>query len=375
MKILLTGDFCQNDRLYSLFDSSEYDSCFHGVKKFFDECDYSVVNLETPITNKSSEQIPYKINLRANHSILGALKYLGVNCCALANNHMMDSLEKGLSDTFSELTTAEVEYLGAGRNKEEKRTIKYISKDSVKVALLNYCEHEFSVTSSDVPGCNPLSSIDAYYDIQEAKKNAQFVVAIIHGGHEHYNLPSPEMKKLYHFLIDCGADAIINHHQHCFSGYEEYNGKKIFYGLGNFCFDWPGRRNLPWNNGYMVMLDFNSEMSFQLIPYCQMSESANIKLLSESEAASFKKEINDLNRIIADDKLLEKKFDDYCLRLRKGIKMNLSPYSSRYAMGFAARGILPMFDDSKRYFRLLNYIECESHREVVLNILHRNNYV
>ena len=51
---------------------------------------------------------------------------------------------------------------------------------------------------------------------------------ILHGGIEHYQLPSPRMKKWYRHIIDLGASAIVNHHQHCFSGYELYNGKPIF---------------------------------------------------------------------------------------------------------------------------------------------------
>ena len=29
---------------------------------------------------------------------------------------------------------------------------------------------------------------------------------------------------MYRFFIDASADAVINHHQHCYSGYEEYHG-------------------------------------------------------------------------------------------------------------------------------------------------------
>ena len=42
------------------------------------------------------------------------------------------------------------------------------------------------------------------------------------------------MKETYRFFVDCGADAVINHHQHCYSGYEYYKDKFICYGLGNF---------------------------------------------------------------------------------------------------------------------------------------------
>jgi poly-gamma-glutamate synthesis protein (capsule biosynthesis protein) len=49
------------------------------------------------------------------------------------------------------------------------------------------------------------------------------------------------MVETYRFFIEAGADAVVNHHQHCICGYEVYKGKPIFYGLGNFCFDWAKR--------------------------------------------------------------------------------------------------------------------------------------
>lgn len=52
----------------------------------------------------------------------------------------------------------------------------------------------------------------------------------MHGGHEHYQLPSLRMQETYRFFIDAGADVVVNHHQHCFSGYEIYNNKYIFMG-------------------------------------------------------------------------------------------------------------------------------------------------
>ena len=67
------------------------------------------------------------------------------------------------------------------------------------------------------------------------------------------------MKELYHYFVDAGADVVINHHQHCYSGYEEYKGSPIFYGLGNFLFDNSDFRPQPWNEGYLVELDFSKD--------------------------------------------------------------------------------------------------------------------
>ena len=75
-----------------------------------------------------------------------------------------------------------------------------------------------------------MNPISIYYDLLEARKNADIIICITHGGHEGYNLPSPRMQSLYRFSIDCGADVVVNHHQHCYSGYEQYHNGYIFFG-------------------------------------------------------------------------------------------------------------------------------------------------
>ena len=77
------------------------------------------------------------------------------------------------------------------------------------MAVINCCEHEFSVTTGDFPGANPLNPIRQFYKISEARKDADYVVVIVHGGHEMLQLPSPRMQELYRYFIDVGADAVI----------------------------------------------------------------------------------------------------------------------------------------------------------------------
>ena len=38
-------------------------------------------------------------------------------------------------------------------------------------------------------------------------------------------------------MIDAGADIIIGHHTHTWQTVEEYQGKRIYYSIGNFIFD------------------------------------------------------------------------------------------------------------------------------------------
>ena len=107
--------------------------------------------------------------------------------------------------------------LGVG-NKTKSSNILYLTHGDETVAIINCCEQEWSIVTNTHPGSNPLDPIAQYYTINEARRNADFVIVIVHGGIEHFQLPTPELKKIHRFFIDSGADAVINHHQHCYSG-------------------------------------------------------------------------------------------------------------------------------------------------------------
>ncbi|MCS2815130.1 CapA family protein [Bacteroides ovatus] len=180
------------------------------------------------------------------------------------------------------------------------RRILYIESEGRKLAIINCCENEFSVATESTAGSNPLLPIQQFYKIQEAKENADYVLVIVHGGIEHYQLPTSRMIETYRFFIDAGADAVVNHHQHCYSGYERYKSKPIIYGLGNLLFDNPNCRNGIWNDGYMVELNFEAEeIEFSLHPYTQCNEEPTIRLMTENQKNQFERSIEELNCTIA----------------------------------------------------------------------------
>ncbi len=372
MKILVAGDFCPQDRVSRLISQNNFYEIFHDVKDIISDADYSIVNLECPIINQDSEPIEKDgPNLSCSTETADAIKYVGFNCVTLANNHFLDYGDKGVSETLSTLKRRDIDVVGGGRNFDEAQKILYKQIDSLNFAIINCCEHEFSVANKSVSGnfnnnqggSNPLDPIAQYYSILEAKKKADKIVVIVHGGLEHYQLPTPRMKELYRFFIDLGADVVINHHQHSYSGYEEYSNGLIFYGLGNFCFDDKTTRYNKWNYGYFVTLDFNSdEISYKLYPYIQCNEEPQIKLLDNPDSVSFYNTLNNLNHIINDDKLLLKEYQRYMDTTSKGYLLALEPYNNRYFRAAYLRGLLPSFMKRKR-LQLLNYISCESHIE------------
>lgn len=370
MKVLVAGDYFPRRRVQELLDKKDY-SFLDEVRPFTEKADYSIVNFEGCIADLSDTPIK-KVgpNLRCDIRSIEALKESGFDCFTLANNHFRDYGSIGVYKTIKACDKYCVDYVGGGNNLQEAEQILYKNLAGKTLAVINFCETEFSIASNQLGGSAPLNPVKNYYAIQEAKQNADYVLVIIHGGPEVYSYPTPRMKSTYRFFVDAGADAVVNHHQHCISGYETYHGKPIFYGLGNFCFDWVTESVRWWEEGFIAIIDFNRDtINFEIAPYMQFSDDPKVSFKSAQK--DFYERIEDINRIISDDRLLELKFSEWSAKNRT-ISI-FEPYSSRIAKGLYARKMLPSFLNAKKLRILLNMIRCESHYEALLTSLNLLN--
>lgn len=314
-------------------------------------------------TNYSKPIVKTGPNLSLPSESIDILKSMGFSCVTLANNHFRDFGYDACENTLVLLQAKEIDYVGAGRNLADAAKILYKYVNGVRVAFVNVCEQEWSIATETTPGSNPVNPLVQYNQIQEAKSNSDFVIVIHHGGIEHYQLPSPELKRLHRFFIDVGADAVINHHQHCFSGYEVYRDRPIFYGLGNFIFDDSRKANSIWNYGYMVELNLDSTeggVSFKLYPYEQCNGFVGIKMRKDIDA--FEHEVSDLNRIIADDELLKKSWRDYAERTEAFYSPAIIPFRSRVINKLISMHLFPVAVSKYQMRYLCDVIRCDSHR-------------
>lgn len=374
MKIIIGGDFTtKNGGLLSVHNKKAFS---HDVTDIFKEADYTIINLESPVADESCFHIK-KIGpcLKTTKESIDYLKTCGVNAVTLANNHFFDFGKEAVSLTINELHNQGLEYVGGGNTNEERKKILYKSLGENRVAFLNYCEHEFSVQNES--GSNGLDPIQAYYDINQAHKDADIVIIITHGGHEGYQLPSPRMQNLYRFFIDAGANLVVNHHQHCFSGYESYGNGYIYYGLGNFFFDCghspKNDKDKIWYEGFLIEIDIKDKTINKIrpIPYIQCADKdLQVKITkSKEEFNAFDKQFNYLNNIISDPTKLENEFQKYAFSKRKNYIVDYVPYNNRYLRALYKRGFLPSFFSQKRQLKALNDIRCEAHRDLLINAL------
>lgn len=364
MKIIVAGDFAPRARLAKQIEERKFAEVFpDDVREVIKSADFSFVNFESPVVEDGYQPIPKcGPNLRCTSEAAEAVRYAGFTGVTMANNHILDYGPEGLRKSIECCKCQGLDVVGVGDNLSEAEKILYLEKEGKKLAIINCCEHEFSIASDTTAGANPLNPIRQYYAIQEAKKQADYVLVIVHGGHEHFQLPSPRMQETYRFFVDAGADAVVNHHQHCYSGYEVYNGKPIFYGLGNFCFDASKMRNSIWNEGYMVMLSFDKKaITYQMIPYIQYNDIASVELLSDRTL--FDNRIEELNGIIQNQKELKKEVDEYYRSTASGMLLLHQPYENRILNKLYRMHLLPSLVSRKKYLMLLNYIYCEAHHD------------
>lgn len=370
MKVLIAGDFSPKFRLAQMVECGKYQEILGEVAPLIQGADYSMVNFESTIVGEEDRPIrKCGPNLSCTPAAAEALKWAGFRMMTMANNHILDygasSMRRNL-DTFDRLG---LDHVGAGMNLAEASRTFYKKIDGKTLAVINCCEHEFTIATEQEAGANPLDPIAQSYAIREARKKTDYVLVVVHGGHEHFQLPSPRMQRTYRFFVDCGADAVVNHHQHCFSGMETYRGKPIFYGLGNFCFDYKGAKSKTWCEGFMLELDFDSDhVGWRTIPY-QQCPGAHVGVFPMEEREGFDGEFSRLSQIIGSPEELRKAVEKYYDKAGEGYLLPFEPYDNRFLKALRYRRWIPSFFGQKRAVVIKNYINCEAHLDKLRHII------
>lgn len=367
MRILITGDFCPLHRAKTVLEERNITDVFDGtLYTLIRDADFSITNLEAPLVEEGVPIIKTGPCLKLSESMSEILRAIGFNVVTLANNHIMDYGASGLRRTLDLLSQREIRHVGAGEIGREFDVI-YLDGDGLRIAIVNCCENEWSTDEFDSCRANGLSEVSMFYSIRKAKMNADKVIVIHHGGHEYFTLPSPRMKRMFRYFVDCGADVVVNHHTHCLSGYELYCDRPIYYSLGNFVFDDPSRRNDVWNYGAALLLDIQpEEVSHRLIFFEQFNVHPTVAVI-ERERLPF--DLDLVNGIIADDERLTVEFQKFIRKRSSLYKVFLEPLNSRLYSALFSRGFLPSLWSKKKKMFLKNLLSCESHREVVQTIL------
>ncbi|MFZ2340224.1 MAG: CapA family protein [Bacteroidales bacterium] len=369
MRILIAGDFCPINRTEDLVNQENHAGIFNEFLSIIENSQLAIVNLECPLTNSDSSINKIGPSLKASPKAAGILAKAGFNVVTLANNHIMDFGSAGLQQTLEVCRSNGILCVGAGENLEQSRKHLVVEIDTYKVAIVNFTENEFSTTHGSNPGANPLNIVENYREIKKAKDFADYIIVIVHSGNEMYDLPSPRIKETFRFFAEAGASAVIGHHPHVPGGFEIHNQVPIFYSLGNFVFDYPGVKDRRWNLGYAVELYLGDESGFRIIPFEHSLNQPGIRVLKEDEEKSFNQHLAALNSIILDDSLLNKEYNEFCKKNKNLYFSYLEPHSISLLHYLRNRNLFPSFLTKRKKKTYLNLFRCESHRDVIENLL------
>lgn len=370
IKMIIGGDFFVTPQFTSTKIFSE------DLISLFSQSDLNIINLESPVIDKDNTEKIVKTgpHLFTDNTVFKLLKQININAVTLANNHILDYGPKGIYSTLAGCQQNNITTTGAGANLAAASEPTIVEKKGLRIALINFCEHEFSVATAKSAGTNPLDLIDNLEKIKNARKLADFVLVIIHGGHEHYNLPSPRMIKQYRFFAENGADAVIGHHTHCISGFEIHHQIPIFYGLGNMLFT-KHSSEIGWYNGLLVQFsaEKGSALKWDLIPIEQSNENFQLSLSKADNKSKTFADIEYYSEIIGDLEKLNNHWISFARRIAPQYLNVFSPIGiipSRYM-----RALLRKIGCNKLLFRkkyltpILNYTACESHHDLTQYIL------
>lgn len=370
-KILITGDtYLGGGRVKKLSLNKDIDALFGPFLNRIKQADIAITNLESPIINEGEPILKIGPNLKSPVEALPVLKEAGFDAVCLANNHIMDYGNEGLFSTFKHCKNNSLSVVGAGKNQIESEKPLVVQFENLSVGLVNIAENEFGTTTGDEPGAHAMDPVRNFYTIKKTAEQADQVIVIVHGGHENYSLPSPVMKNRYRFYVDAGADLVVGHHPHCYSGMETYGKGSIYYSLGNFLFDKQKSDSSKWNSGFFLELQISKkEIQLEIIPYIQNGETSGLRMLNEAEKSQFENNLKYLSQLISDNDEVEKRFKQYCNSVKKSYASFIEPYSLRLLHSLRNRRLFPSLLSERKKKILLNLARCEAHRDVLIRFL------
>ncbi len=331
--------------------------------------DFRIFNLEMPLVDKVSPISKCGPNLIAPTDAVCLYKELRVDLMTLANNHIMDQGEAGLSSTISTLDKNSISYFGVGENVEKASEPYIVNSSGKKIGIYGCVEHEFSTAGESSPGANPYDPLYSYDHVRSLKAVCDYVIVLYHGGKEFYRYPSPALQKACRKFAECGADLVLCQHSHCIGCMEKYAGATIVYGQGNFLFD--HGNNEYWQTGLLVGVSGEGVIDF----YPVVKHENNVRLADLNEKAEILDAFNARSKEITDQSLVEAKYRDFAEKSLERYLLSMYGITNRNILFRVINKITGhRYEISvlKRRYRkesllyILNYVDCEAQRELLI---------
>ncbi len=369
MKILIAGDLAPAQSNFDLFNSGSTEQLLgEELLRIWNSAEARIFNLETPLADSETPIDKCGPNLVAPTNTVKGIKALTPSLLSLANNHIMDQGVRGLDSTRKTLEQNNISYVGVGDDVTHSGKAHVLEMAGFRVGFYACAEHEFSIATESSPGANPFDPLESLDHIADLKARSDFVIVLYHGGKEYYRYPSPYLQKVCRKMAEKGADLVVCQHSHCVGCFEQSKESIIVYGQGNFIFDLLNRTE--WQTGLIVKVDITGKPDIEFVPIVKKGNV--VRLAKEKDAQEILSGFQERSRQIQQEGFIQEQYRTFA-------KENLESYLRRVAgMGkwmsridrYLFKGLLLRLKYNKaKLLALQNYIECEAHREVLLEAL------
>jgi poly-gamma-glutamate capsule biosynthesis protein CapA/YwtB (metallophosphatase superfamily) len=210
-----------------------------AVREYLSGADLTLANFENPVI-RDAVYHPDATTFTGDLRLMPVLDQAGLDGVTLGNNHILDAGTTGLNETMRHLDDAGIAHAGAGMDLAEARKPMVFDLGGTKVGVLSYLDvpsYSWAWATGTAPGTAPLLQNVMEEDIKRLRPRVDLILVMPHWGKEYIATPEPQQVDLAHAALDAGADLVIGGHAHWPKGFEVYEGKPIFYGVGNFLLD------------------------------------------------------------------------------------------------------------------------------------------
>ena len=235
------------------------------------EGDIWIGNFEGVASKISAYKGIYAKAFRVEPEVLANLHHM--DYYGFANNHAMEHGGEAYKETVKALESYGSKVFGL----KEKKSVVFEHQGKT-VSITGMCLRIEALNETPLYWHNPEYK-EIHEEIESLPKDA-FKILYVHWGNEYINRPSAAQKKFAHWLIDAGFDLIIGMHPHVLQGYEDYNGGRIYYSLGNCVFDMPSEQ---CKIGALLGVDFTNGKPAYLEQYLKLDNECCPHLVGEKE--------------------------------------------------------------------------------------------
>jgi poly-gamma-glutamate synthesis protein (capsule biosynthesis protein) len=209
-----------------------------ALRALLQGADLAIANFENPAPDRFRYHTTGTV-FSADPKLIAGLKNAGIDWVSLANNHIGDAGRSGILQTIANLGDYGIKSGGAGKDAQAARRPTILDANGTKVGIIAYDTIAPGYRAGTTkPGSASFTAKNVKSDVQKARAaGAQVVIVFPHWGTEYDPTPFAGQQNLAHAAIDAGADMVIGNHAHWAGAVEVYDGKPIWYALGNFVFD------------------------------------------------------------------------------------------------------------------------------------------